>query len=205
MTAYTASTHAEWRARRPAGNGAPRELCSDLRIVVEEVLPTPDEGLIFFHTPDTMPDAPNSGSNTRSKPPGLGNQVAMLPTPKAGDADLGVPRTSGGPAEKSTHLATRLHYTDFGQYAAAVARQEAAFGHPAPSPTEPGKNRPRLSARFCEWMMAVPPGWITDVPGITRNEALKLAGNGVVPPQAAAALRDMLPHALAALREGQAA
>ena len=93
----------------------------------------------------------------------------------------------------------------FGQYAAAVARQEAAFGYPVPPPTEPGKNRPRLSARFAEWMMAVPPGWITDVPGVTRNQALKLAGNGVVPPQAAAALRDMLPHALAALAERQVA
>ena len=98
-----------------------------------------------------------------------------------------------------------LPSADFGQYAAAVARQEAAFGHPAPPPTEPGRNRPLLSARFAEWMMGLPPGWITDVPGITRNEALKLEGNGVVPQQAAAALRDMLPYALAALRERQAA
>ena len=82
--------------------------------------------------------------------------------------------------------------TEFGQYAAAIARQEAAFGYPAPSPTEPGKHRPRLSARFAEWMMGLPAGWITDVPGITRNEALRLAGNGVVWQQAAAALVDML-------------
>ena len=32
----------------------------------------------LFHTPDTMPDAPNKGSNTRSKPAGLGNQVREL-------------------------------------------------------------------------------------------------------------------------------
>ncbi len=36
--------------------------------------------------------------------------------------------------------------------------------------------------------MGVEPGWITDVPGITRVEALQLAGNGVVPQQALAAL-----------------
>ena len=42
--------------------------------------------------------------------------------------------------------------------------------------------------------MMLPAGWITDVPGVTRNEALKLAGNGAVPPQAAAALRDMKQH-----------
>jgi DNA (cytosine-5)-methyltransferase 1 len=46
-------------------------------------------------------------------------------------------------------------------------------------------------------MMGVPNGWIVDVPGITRNEALKAAGNGVVPQQAIAALR----HMLAAQRE----
>lgn len=56
--------------------------------------------------------------------------------------------------------------------------------------TVPGS--PRLSARFSEWMMGLPDGWITDVPGITRNEALKAAGRGVVPQQAAAALRIML-------------
>ena len=40
-------------------------------------------------------------------------------------------------------------------------------------------------------MMGLPDGWIT-VPGITRNEALKAAGNGVVPQQAAEALRFLL-------------
>ena len=28
--------------------------------------------------------------------------------------------------------------------------------------------------------MGLPDGWVTDVPGITRNEALKALGNGVV-------------------------
>lgn len=42
------------------------------------------------------------------------NEVAvneLLPTPKAGDADFGMPRTSGRPPEKSTHLMTRLAHT----------------------------------------------------------------------------------------------
>lgn len=46
-------------------------------------------------------------------------------------------------------------------------------------------------------MMGVPDGWIVDVPGISRNEALKAAGNGVVPQQAAAALRAMLAYQMA--------
>jgi DNA (cytosine-5)-methyltransferase 1 len=46
-------------------------------------------------------------------------------------------------------------------------------------------------------MMGLPAGWITDVPTISRAEALKLAGNGVVPQQAEAALRLMLARAAA--------
>ena len=31
--------------------------------------------------------------------------------------------------------------------------------------------------------MSLPRGWVTEVPGITRNEMLKAIGNGVVPQQ----------------------
>ena len=79
-----------------------------------------------------------------------------------------------------------------GPYQAAIARWEQTIGRPAPAPTEPGRNgNPRLSAEFAEWMMGLPAGWVTAVPGVTRSEALKLAGNGVVPKQAAEALRIM--------------
>ena len=40
--------------------------------------------------------------------------------------------------------------------------------------------------------MGWPAGWVTDVPGVTRNEALSICGDGVVPLQAAAAIADML-------------
>lgn len=81
----------------------------------------------------------------------------------------------------------------WGDYAAAIARWETILGRPAPDPTEPGpKGNPRLSPAFTEWMMGLPQGWITEVPGITRNEALKACGNGVVPAQAEAALRWLL-------------
>jgi DNA (cytosine-5)-methyltransferase 1 len=42
-------------------------------------------------------------------------------------------------------------------------------------------------------MQGLPAGWVTDVPGLTRNEQLKALGNGVVPQQAAQALRMLLP------------
>lgn len=35
-------------------------------------------------------------------------------------------------------------------------------------------------------------GWVTDVPGLSRSAMLRLLGNGVVPPQAAYALRLLL-------------
>jgi DNA (cytosine-5)-methyltransferase 1 len=41
-------------------------------------------------------------------------------------------------------------------------------------------------------MMGLPDGWVCDVPGVTRNQALKLCGNGVVPLQAETAVRWLL-------------
>lgn len=44
--------------------------------------------------------------------------------------------------------------------------------------------------------MGLPLGHITDVPGLTRAQHLSLAGDGVVPQQAEAALRILLPYAI---------
>jgi DNA (cytosine-5)-methyltransferase 1 len=41
-------------------------------------------------------------------------------------------------------------------------------------------------------MMGLPQGHVTDVPGISRNDQLKMLGNGVVPQQAEAAIRHLL-------------
>lgn len=37
--------------------------------------------------------------------------------------------------------------------------------------------------------MGLPAGWVTDVPGLSRTDQLRCLGNGVVPQQAALALR----------------
>ena len=85
---------------------------------------------------------------------------------------------------------------NWGEYEPAIRRWEMVLGRKAPAPTEAtGRNGAhRLSARFAEFMMGVPDGWIVDVPGVSRNEALKAAGNGVVVAQAVAALEEMLYH-----------
>jgi len=121
----------------------------------------------------------------------LRTMVTLLPTPRATDGTKGGPNQRGSSGDLM--LPSAVQFDRWGDYAEAIARHERWIGRPAPDPTEPGsKGQPRLSARFVEFMMAQPDGWITDVPGVTRNEALKLGGNGVVTPQAAHALRVML-------------
>ena len=48
-----------------------------------------------------------------------------------------------------------------------------------PNPLDQGK----LNAKFVEYMMGLPVGWVTDL-DISRSQQLKLLGNGVVPQQA---------------------
>lgn len=43
--------------------------------------------------------------------------------------------------------------------------------------------------------MGLPAGWVTDIPGITHNDQLRMLGNGVVPQQAMAALSYLLAAA----------
>ncbi|MCT2042630.1 hypothetical protein M3D15_04680 [Pseudoclavibacter alba] len=136
--------------------------------------------------------AGHAASKTGS--PNLRTVVELMPTPKAGDADFGTPRTSGRPPEMSTHLGTRLVYRDFGEYAPAVERWAAVIGRPAPAPTEVGeKGGKRLSAPFVEWLMGLPEGHVTSPEiGLTRTQELKALGNGVVPQQAAEAVKQLM-------------
>lgn len=107
--------------------------------------------------------------------------------------------------DRARHPAAGVHLVGrasaelaWGPYFAAVHRWERVLGRVAPSPTElSAKGAPRLSPAFVEWLMGLPAGWVTDVPGLSRNEQLKALGNGVVPQQAARALRLLLPDVAA--------
>lgn len=84
------------------------------------------------------PQAVNASRSSAGYGPNLHEvATALLPTPKAADGVMGLPRTSGRPPEKSTHLATRLEYTDYGNYAPAIARWEQITGRAAPHPRHP--------------------------------------------------------------------
>lgn len=74
---------------------------------------------------------------------------------------------------------------DWGPYAAAIARWERVTGTPAPAPVD---DKGRLNPALVEWMMGLHEGWVTDVLP-KRTAALRVLGNGVVPQQAAYALR----------------
>jgi len=181
----------------------------DLRTAVS-LLPTPavnDMGASY--TPETWDAWTARMKAEHGNGNGHGNSLSiealrLMPTPTSTDHKAS---GSAAYAKTDTHN-TGTTLTDatvrqperWGQYAPAIARWEA-LTRPAPSPTEPtGKvGAHRLSARFVEWLMGLPAGWVTDPaiwsgvkPGAARNAQLKALGNGVVPQQCAAALRHLL-------------
>lgn len=155
------------------------------------------DGVTFLPTPKATNNE-NRQSLDRYGP-NLGMALGLLPTPSVADVEGGRKHRSGARSDELL-LNGLAHAQAFGQYAPAIARWEAALGRPAPAPTEPtGKGGAhRLSPRFVEWLMGLPDGWVTDT-DTTRNEQLKALGNGVVPQQAAAAVRHLLTVRAAAL------
>lgn len=114
--------------------------------------------------------------------------AALLPTPMATDG-----KHTNSPSDRNRNsppLGTIVHSTNWGRFTPAITRWEQTIGRPAPSPTQPdGKDGAhRLSPHFTEWMMGLPEGWITGC-DLSRNAQLKACGNGVVPQQAALALK----------------
>jgi len=76
--------------------------------------------------------------------------------------------------------------TDWGGYAPAIRRWERVLGRPAPAPTDA---RGRLNAPFVEWMLGWPEGHTSE---LSRSQALKVLGNGVVVLQAVEAYAQLL-------------
>jgi DNA (cytosine-5)-methyltransferase 1 len=138
--------------------------------------------------------------------------VNLLPTPSAGNFNDGEDLTSWEARRQKnkskgingngqgTPLSIAVQGLDnqeedqsrWGKYSKAIERWENILGRPAPDPTEPGRSSPRLSPAFSEFMMGLPEGWVTNVPGLNRKQTLSVIGNGVVPSQAALALRMLL-------------
>ncbi|MFE3085700.1 DNA cytosine methyltransferase [Streptomyces albidoflavus] len=145
----------------------------------------------------------HAGGRSGLLAPAPSGRLRLLPTPKASDGP------HGGPNQRDTQgryylpgqavrLDERWIATDGTDYGPAIRRWERVTGQPAPCPTEPGRRgNQRLSPEFAEWMMGLPIGWVTAVPGIPRKEQLRIIGNGVVPQQAYHAYGLLLPSGVA--------
>lgn len=182
------------------GTGEP-----DAAAVVADPRPGPSgdtPGLTLLPTPMTSYSSRDVETWRAQRPAGNGNvreavgdlaivAEQILPTPRATDGTKGGPSRAGSSGDLMPTSAVQSER--FGPYAPAIQRWEQMLGRPAPDPTEPGKNRPRLAAKFVEFLMGLPDGHVTGV-GLTRPQELKALGNGVVPQQGAAALRHL--HAI---------
>lgn len=83
--------------------------------------------------------------------------------------------------------------TDWERFTTRIRLWERVLGRPAPLPRVTGrKTKERLNPVFTEWMMGLPEGWVTGVPGLSYREQLHLLGNGVVPQQAEHAYRSLI-------------
>jgi len=137
------------------------------------------------------------------------DRLTLLPTPRAGDAIRGggdataAERAMRGDAGRTSATgmslprAVTLLPGRWGEYAPAVEHWGTVLGRPAPAPTQPAARAPhgpQLAPAFVEWMMGLPAGHVTDVPGLTRAQCLSLLGDGVVPQQGAYAFRFLLAH-----------
>lgn len=197
---------------------------------VMELLPTPmtadgeRASTVFPRRNPTLAGAllptPSGGRPRRSPDTGGGSLIRTAARRSGEDAATNPGRARFGehagepPAEETGTLAGDKPAgdcglradTDWGPYEPAIRRWEAVLGRPAPRPTEPGRTGERLSPRFVEFLMGLPEGWVTDVPGLSRNAQLKALGNGCVPQQAVLALRLLLDRAgFAVAEEGGAA
>lgn len=121
--------------------------------------------------------------------------LCLLPTPtqtdykRDGSAPSSMRRKSPAVTVVNAHFPRETESeSPYGRYAQAVERWSEEF-RPAPDPTFINeKGQERLDVKFASWMMGLPKGWVTDVPGLSRAQQIKAIGNGVVPQQAAAAL-----------------
>lgn len=154
---------------------------------IDRLLPTPLASANENRQTRRSPSSQEAGTHGRN----LAAEVcALLPTPWASEGAHGGPNQRGSKGDLMLSSAVQLGR--WGQYGPAIQRWAEITGTPAPEPTEPNsKGGQRLSPRFVEWLMGLYPGHVTGVHGLSRNDQLRLLGNGVVPRQGARAIRLM--------------
>lgn len=182
----------EWTAKMKSAHGNGNGHGPSLAIEAQRtLLPTPvvtDSNGARNLTAGRREGSQHHGGTT------LTDAVTLLPTPTASEGAKGGANQAYG-SGGATLSGTIPHLTEWGPYANAIRRWESVTDRPAPSPVRmDGKGgKARLNPELTEWMMGWPTGHVTDAAiGLTRAEQLKACGNGVVPQQAAVALRELL-------------
>lgn len=185
-----------WDMRRPTTprqTPSRRPLSESARPGVSALMPTP-----------TASDH-KAGRHQNGTGHSLTQAVQLLPTPQATYA----PRSSSGygpnlheavlnfpQINPKLEATTRPLQATFGTYAPAIARWEQVTGRGAPPPANPPRRaggKPQLSTRFVEWMMGLPEGHVTGPDlNLSREQQLRMLGNGVVPQQAALAVSTLI-------------
>lgn len=167
------------------------------------LLPTPQGADSYVGRPRTTGRPVEKSTSLSTIVTVLPGAEVLLPTPLARDAKgPSLPSRQGGLAlpDLAPDLAGAGAWAPdnaeaWGKYAPAVARW-SAITRPAPPPVEPNtKGNPRLTATFAEWLMGLEEGRLTGADiGLSRSQALKLAGNGVVPQAAYFALSHLTSY-----------
>nr|DAN75606.1 MAG TPA: Cytosine specific methyltransferase [Caudoviricetes sp.] len=93
------------------------------------------------------------------------------------------------------------HDPRLGGYGERLRLWESLTGVPMPEPEEDSpRGGRRLSARFGEWMMGLPRGWVTGIRTIPRSAQVRILGNGVVPQQGRLAVHTLAQRGLEVLQ-----
>lgn len=77
----------------------------------------------------------------------------------------------------------------WGECAPAIDRWERTLGRLVPDPVLDADDR--INPAVPEWMMGLPEGWVTQVPGLSHSAMHETLGNGVVPQQAVEAITEL--------------
>lgn len=185
------------RGRRggPADDGSPAAHSEgDRRAQRQRELPG-QQGRAHAALGGVLPAADTTHGHQADKRP-VGTTPGRAGRRVGGELGAGSRTGAGDASARVRELGRGSRSVDFGGYEPAIQRWEHVLGRIAPMPTIDGQRGSRvLNPAFVEWMQGVAEGWVTGVPGLSRNAMLRILGNGVIPQQAAAAL----PYLLAAL------
>lgn len=116
-----------------------------------------------------------------------GQKIRPLPTPTSSSFSGSYKPTTATHVQGITLTdALMREVIPFETYLPAVRRHEKAFNRTAPPKLLNGT----MSIPFIEWMLLLPENWVWGT-GLSVTQGLKITGNGVMPPQVDAALKEI--------------